>query len=72
VASGARSHPAPLGDEVFTYVPSAKDIDSMAAGYDGARYIAGPANVDGNLYLVTLEVRDGKVVNHYVEFLGRE
>lgn len=72
VASGSAGHPTPLGDDVFTYVPSAKDIDSMTVAYDGARYVAGPVNVGRDLYLATLEVRDGKVVNHYVEALFRE
>lgn len=67
VASGEMSHPTPLGDDVFTYVPSGEDIKNLTSAYDGARYIAGPVYVDGNLYLITLEVRDGKVQNHYVE-----
>jgi hypothetical protein len=71
VASGAKSHPTLLGDDVFTYVPSAKDINNLTAAYGGARYIAGPVYVDRRLYLVTLEVRDGKVLNQYVEAMYR-
>jgi hypothetical protein len=67
VASGQMGHPTPLGDDVFAYAPSAKDIDNLSVAYDGTRYIAGPVYVGRDLYLITLEVRDGKVVNHFVE-----
>jgi hypothetical protein len=67
VASGDMGHPTPLGDDVFTYVPSAEDVKNLTAAYDGARYIAGPVYVGRDIYSITLEVRDGKVQNQYVE-----
>jgi hypothetical protein len=67
VASGAMGHPTPLGDDVFTYAPSTEDIKNLTAAYDGARYIAGPVYVGRDIYEITLEVRDGKVQNQYVE-----
>jgi hypothetical protein len=69
VASGDMGHPTALGDDVFTYRPSAKDIEQLTAAYDGAHYIAGPVYVARDLYLIVLEVRDGKVQNHFVEAL---
>jgi len=68
VASGEKGHPTPMG-YVFTYVPSSKDLGNLTAAYDGARYIAGPIYVARDLYLLVLEVRDGKVTNQYVEAL---
>ena len=42
VASGQMGHPTLVGDDVFAYEPSAKDIENLSVTYDGARYIAGP------------------------------
>jgi hypothetical protein len=69
VASGQMGHPTLAGDDVFTYEPSAKDMEYLPATYDGARYIAGPVYEARGLYLIVLEVRDGKVQNHFVEAL---
>jgi hypothetical protein len=69
VASGQMGHPTPVGDDVFAYEPSAKDIENLSVAYDGARYIAGPVYVARGLYLVVLEVRDGKAQNLFVEAL---
>ena len=69
VANGTMGHPTSLGNEIFTYVPSVDDIKNLTSAYDGARYIAGPVYVARGLYLVTLEVRNGKIANQYVEAL---
>jgi len=63
--------PTPIGDETFTYVPSAEDIEALSQAYNGARYIAGPVRVGRDLYMVVLEVKDGKVANQWVSYMYR-
>jgi hypothetical protein len=63
--------PTPMGDDTFTYVPSAKDIEALSVAYDGARYMAGPVMVGRDLYMSVIEIRDGKVANQWVSYMYR-
>jgi hypothetical protein len=63
--------PTPITDDIYTYAPSADDIANLTMGYDGARYIATPVRVGRDLYMVVLEVRDGKIINQFVEAMYR-
>ncbi len=63
--------PTRIGDETFTYVPSAKDIEALSVAYDGARYVAYPVRVGRDLYLSVIEIRDGKVANQWVSYMYR-
>ncbi|MFH1834178.1 MAG: nuclear transport factor 2 family protein [bacterium] len=63
--------PLPLGDSSFTFVPSDKDMELLVAGYKGAHYIACPVTVGREIYMMVLEVRDGKVANQWVSYMSR-
>ena len=70
VASGDMGAPTPYGDAVYTLdIPADKDVQYISASYKGARFIAAPVYVGKDLYMIVLEVRDGKVQNHFVEAL---
>jgi hypothetical protein len=70
VASGDMGAPTLYGDAVYTLdIPADKDVQYISANYKGARFIAAPVYVGTELYMVVLEVRDGKVQNHFVEAL---
>jgi hypothetical protein len=64
--------PVRVGDATFTYVPSAKDIELMTAAYQGARYVAAPVAVGRDLYMVVMEIRDGKVANQWISYMYRQ
>ena len=64
--------PVRLGDATFSYVPSAKDIELMTVAYQGARYVAAPATVGRDLYMVVMEIRDGKVANEWISYMYRQ
>jgi ketosteroid isomerase-like protein len=63
--------PTPMGDEIFIYEPSAKDIEALSVAYEGAQYIAGPVRVGRDLYHVVVEVRDGRIANQWVDYMYR-
>ena len=70
VASGDMGAPTLYGDAVYTLdIPADKDVQYISANYKGARFIAAPVYVGTELYMIVLEVRDGKVQNHFVEAL---
>jgi hypothetical protein len=58
--------PMPLGDGSLAYVPSAKDIQALNVSYKGARFIACPVVAGRDLYMMVLQVRDGKVANQWI------
>ena len=58
--------PQRVGDTTLTYVPSSKDLELLLAKYKGARYIAYPATVAHELFMVVLEIRDEKVAKQWV------
>jgi hypothetical protein len=58
--------PLPLGDDAFTYLPSAADVKQLLYGYTGDHYIACPVAANNDLYMMILEVNDGKVANQWV------
>ncbi len=64
--------PVRVGDATFSYVPSAKDIGLMTGAYQGARYVAAPVTVGRDLYMVVMEIRDGKVANQWVSYMFRQ
>ena len=64
--------PVRVGDAAFSYVPSAKDIELMSAAYQGARYVAAPVAVARDLYMVVMEIRDGKVANQWISYMYRQ
>ncbi len=70
IAETVASYPAdplPAGDIAFTYVPSDEDLKYLAAAkYEGAHYIACPVMLGSDLYMMVLELRDGKVLNQWV------
>ena len=63
--------PTRIGDETFTYIPSAKDIEALSVAYEGARYMAYPVRVGRDLYMSVIEIRDGKVANQWVSYMYR-
>jgi hypothetical protein len=63
--------PTPMGQDVFTYVPPAKDIEALSRAYNGAHFIAGPVRVGRDLYMSVIEIRDGKVANQWVSYMYR-
>lgn len=72
LVAGYPVDPMPVeGSLSFTYIPTAKDIEDTSASYDGARFISSPSIVERNLYMVVLEVRDGKVANQWVSYMYR-
>lgn len=72
VASGDMGYPTLYGDAVYTLdIPADKNVQYISADYKGARFIAAPVYVGTDLYMVVLEVRDGKIQNHFVEALYR-
>jgi hypothetical protein len=64
--------PVRVGDATFSYVPSAKDIELMTVAYQGARYVAAPVEVGRDLYMVVMELRDGKVANEWISYMYRQ
>jgi hypothetical protein len=71
LVAGYPVDPTPIGGETLTYVPSAKDIEALSVAYDGAKYMAGPVRVGRDLYMVVVEVREGKVANQWVDYMYR-
>jgi hypothetical protein len=63
--------PTPMGQDVFTYVPSAKDIEALSQAYNGSHFVAGPVRVGRDLYMSVIEIRDGKVANQWVDYMYR-
>jgi hypothetical protein len=72
MASDYPVDPIRVGGATFSYVPSAKDIDLMTATYQGARYAAAPVEVGRALYMVVMEIRDGKVANEWISYMYRQ
>ena len=72
MAAGYPVDPVRVGDAAFSYVPSAKDIDLMSAAYKGARYVASPVTVARDLYMVVMEIRNGKVANQWISYMYRQ
>jgi hypothetical protein len=68
VASGDLGYPTLYGDAVYTLdIPADKPIERISANYKGARFISAPVYVGTDLYMLVLEVRDGKIQNQFVE-----
>jgi hypothetical protein len=68
VATGSMSYPTLHGDDVYAVdFPAGTTIASLSQNYQGAHFIAAWSRVSTQLYLVVLEVRDGKIQNQYVE-----
>ena len=68
VSSGAMGYPTLYGDAVYTLDISAdKPTQHISDGYRGAQFIAAPVFIGIDLYMMVLEVRDGKIQNQFVE-----
>jgi hypothetical protein len=61
--------PIPAGDVAFTYVPSATDMKKLSAGYTNTHYIACPVMTGSQLYMMVLEIKDGKVLTQWVSYM---
>jgi hypothetical protein len=72
MAAGYPVDPVRVGDATLSYIPSAKDIGLMTAAYQGARYVAAPVAVGRDLYMVVMEIRDGKVANQWISYMYRQ
>lgn len=68
VASGAMGLPKLYGEDVYTLdLPVDESVLDIWADYRGAQFIAAPVSAEHELYMMVLEVRDGKIQNEFIE-----